>query len=41
MPLVVTFIGSENCNTGHVLAIENEINQYLEDFKIVVNSDPL
>lgn len=40
MPLVLTFVGTENMNIGHVLAVEHEINGYLDDFKVVV-SDPM
>jgi mitogen-activated protein kinase kinase 1 interacting protein 1 len=40
MPLVLTFVGSETMNIGHVLAVEDEINGHLDDFKVVV-SDPM
>ncbi len=36
LPLIVTFIGSENCNTGHILALESQIDNYLDDVKQAV-----
>lgn len=38
-PLIVTFIGGENCNTGHILALESQIGAHLEDVKVAVVSD--
>lgn len=35
-PLIVTFIGSENLNIGHIFAIENQIDPYLDDLKLAV-----
>lgn len=35
-PLIVTFVGSENCNTGHILSLEDEVDKYLEDYKSAV-----
>lgn len=37
LPLVVTFVGRENCNTGHILALESQIDAFLEDVKLAVN----
>lgn len=37
LPLVVTFVGRENCNTGHILALEPQIDTFLEDIKLAVN----
>lgn len=36
LPLIVTFIGTEDCNTGHVLALEDEMDNYLEEIKQTV-----
>lgn len=36
-PLIITFIGTENCNTGHILAFENEVDRYLEEYKIILD----
>lgn len=36
LPLIVTFIGTENCNTGHILALENQIDSYLDEIKQTV-----
>lgn len=36
LPLIVTFIGRENCNTGHILALESQIDGYLDDLKQAV-----
>lgn len=35
-PLIVTFVGSENCNLGHILSLEDEVDKYLEDYKSAV-----
>jgi len=35
-PLIVTFVGSENCNTGHIMSMEDELDKYLEDYKLAV-----
>lgn len=37
LPLILTFVGSENCNTGHILALEQQLDTYLEDMKQAVN----
>lgn len=37
LPVVVTFIGTENCNTGHIIALEQQIDSYLADVKNAVN----
>ena len=39
LPLVVTFIGTENCNIGHILSLDVQIESMLEEFKLAV-SDP-
>ncbi|EDW78115.1 ragulator complex protein LAMTOR3 homolog [Drosophila tropicalis] len=36
LPLIVTFVGAENCNTGHILALESQMDEYLEDIKTAV-----
>ncbi|XP_055615403.1 ragulator complex protein LAMTOR3 homolog [Toxorhynchites rutilus septentrionalis] len=36
LPLVVTFIGTENCNIGHVLAMDSQIDAVLEELKSAV-----
>lgn len=36
LPLIVTFIGTENCNTGHILAIEAQIDGHLDEIKQTV-----
>lgn len=36
LPLIVTFIGTENCNTGHVLALGDQIDSYLDEIKQTV-----
>ncbi|SPP80035.1 ragulator complex protein LAMTOR3 homolog [Drosophila guanche] len=36
LPLILTFVGSENCNTGHILALEHQVDGYLEDIKQAV-----
>lgn len=35
-PLTLTFVGSETCNTGHILSLENEVDKYLEEYKLAV-----
>lgn len=35
-PLVITFIGSDNCNTGHILSLEQHISPLLKDLAGVV-----
>lgn len=35
-PLIVTFIGTEIFNTGHILALESQIDSYLDDVKLAV-----
>ncbi|TMW47828.1 hypothetical protein DOY81_007101 [Sarcophaga bullata] len=37
LPLILTFVGSENCNTGHILALEQQLDTYLEDMKLAVS----
>lgn len=36
LPLIVTFIGRENCNTGHILALESQIDGFLKDVESAV-----
>lgn len=36
LPLVVSFIASHNCNTGHVLSLENKIDPILSSLKNAV-----
>lgn len=35
LPLIVTFIGDENLNVGHILAIESEIDSFLPDINVI------
>lgn len=35
-PLVITFIASDTCNTGHVLALESQIDPILENLALAV-----
>uniref|UniRef100_A0A1Q3FB82 Putative mitogen-activated protein n=1 Tax=Culex tarsalis TaxID=7177 RepID=A0A1Q3FB82_CULTA len=36
LPLVVTFIGTENCNIGLILAMDQQIDTMLEELKTAV-----
>ncbi|XP_055388106.1 ragulator complex protein LAMTOR3 homolog [Condylostylus longicornis] len=36
LPLIVTCIGNENCNIGHILALEKQIDNYLDELKFAV-----
>ncbi|XP_014474203.1 PREDICTED: ragulator complex protein LAMTOR3-A isoform X2 [Dinoponera quadriceps] len=36
LPLVVSFIASHNCNTGHILSLENKIDPILSSLKNAV-----
>lgn len=36
LPLVVSFIASHECNTGHILSLENKINPILNNLKSAV-----
>ncbi|EDW64852.1 ragulator complex protein LAMTOR3 homolog [Drosophila virilis] len=36
LPLILTFVGAEDCNTGHILALEHQVDGYLEDIKLAV-----
>ncbi|KAL6263457.1 hypothetical protein P5V15_006249 [Pogonomyrmex californicus] len=36
LPLVVTFIASHDCNTGHILSLENKIDPILSSLKNAV-----
>nr|CAD7587100.1 unnamed protein product [Timema genevievae] len=36
LPLVVSFLGSITCNTGHILSLESHIEPLLGDLKTVV-----
>ncbi|CAH0769280.1 unnamed protein product [Bemisia tabaci] len=33
LPLVITFIGSQDCNTGHVMALKEQISPLLQELK--------
>ncbi|XP_075152665.1 late endosomal/lysosomal adaptor, MAPK and MTOR activator 3 [Haematobia irritans] len=37
LPLILTFVGSENCNTGLILALEQQMDEYLEDMRLAVS----
>uniref|UniRef100_A0A1A9WM34 Roadblock/LAMTOR2 domain-containing protein n=1 Tax=Glossina brevipalpis TaxID=37001 RepID=A0A1A9WM34_9MUSC len=36
LPLILTFVGAEDCNTGHILALEHQLDTHLEDMKLAV-----
>uniref|UniRef100_U5EXG3 Putative mitogen-activated protein kin n=1 Tax=Corethrella appendiculata TaxID=1370023 RepID=U5EXG3_9DIPT len=36
LPLVVTFIGTENCNIGHILSLDLQIETMLDELKLAV-----
>lgn len=36
LPLVVSFIASHNCNTGHILSLESKIDPILSSLKNAV-----
>ncbi|CAH1113352.1 unnamed protein product [Psylliodes chrysocephalus] len=36
LPLIVSFIASDTCNTGHVLALEKQIDIVVSDLALVV-----
>lgn len=36
LPLILTFVGSEDCNTGHILALEDQLDSHLHDIKQAV-----
>ena len=36
LPLILTLVGAESCNTGHILALEYYIDEHLKDVKIAV-----
>ncbi|XP_055836756.1 ragulator complex protein LAMTOR3 homolog [Episyrphus balteatus] len=36
LPLILTFVGAENCNTGHILSLEKQIDTHLDDIKLAV-----
>ncbi|XP_017857987.1 PREDICTED: ragulator complex protein LAMTOR3 homolog [Drosophila arizonae] len=36
LPLILTFVGAEDCNTGHILALEHQVDGYLEEMKLAV-----
>ncbi|XP_058442824.1 ragulator complex protein LAMTOR3 homolog [Malaya genurostris] len=36
LPLVLTFIGTENCNIGHILSMDQQIDTMLEELKTAV-----
>jgi ragulator complex protein LAMTOR3 len=35
-PVILTFVGSESCNAGHIMSLENELDKYLDDYKLAV-----
>ncbi|XP_054742767.1 ragulator complex protein LAMTOR3 homolog [Anastrepha obliqua] len=37
LPLILTFVGGEHCNSGHILALEHQLDAHLEDIKSAVN----
>lgn len=37
--LIVTFVGTENCNTGHILSLDNEIDKYIVEYKVILDRD--
>ncbi|KAJ8955966.1 hypothetical protein NQ314_006815 [Rhamnusium bicolor] len=36
LPLIVTFITSDSCNTGHVLALEKQLNPIISELTLAV-----
>ncbi|XP_065172589.1 ragulator complex protein LAMTOR3-A [Atheta coriaria] len=36
LPLIVSFIASDSCNTGHILALEQQIDPILNNLKLAV-----
>ncbi|XP_076235091.1 late endosomal/lysosomal adaptor, MAPK and MTOR activator 3 [Calliopsis andreniformis] len=36
LPLIISFIASHNCNTGHILSLENKIEPILSNLKNAV-----
>ncbi|KAG5880174.1 hypothetical protein JTB14_001664 [Gonioctena quinquepunctata] len=36
LPLIISFITSDSCNTGHVLALEAELDPILSELSLVV-----
>ncbi|CAG9788881.1 unnamed protein product [Diatraea saccharalis] len=40
LPLVITFIGSDGCNTGHILSLESQIEPFLKDLAAIVAETP-
>ncbi|XP_050517247.1 ragulator complex protein LAMTOR3 homolog [Diabrotica virgifera virgifera] len=36
LPLIVTFIASDSCNTGHILALEKQIDGIVSDLALAV-----
>ncbi|XP_014241954.1 ragulator complex protein LAMTOR3-A isoform X2 [Cimex lectularius] len=37
--MIVTFIGNKNCNTGHILSIQKELNPIINDLTKVLTTD--
>lgn len=35
--IIVTFVGTENCNTGHILSLDNEIDKYIVEYKAILD----
>ncbi|KAG5676139.1 hypothetical protein PVAND_005990 [Polypedilum vanderplanki] len=38
-PLIITFVGTESTNIGHLLTYANEVDKYLEEYKIVLEQN--
>lgn len=36
LPLIISFIASDTCNTGHILALEQQIEPVLSNLKLAV-----
>lgn len=36
LPLIISFVASDSCNTGHVLALENQIEGLLNNLALAV-----
>lgn len=36
LPLVLTFIASQDCNTGHIMALENRLESLISELSLVV-----
>jgi hypothetical protein len=38
-PLIITFVGTENLNVGHVFSYEDEVEKYIEEYKAVLEQN--